>query len=364
MKKTVCFIALLLTIILLSPGTIAKAEDNLLVNGNAESEMSGWTDTDGYWYPTAEIVPEEGSYFFWPSKVDCNTTYIYQDVDISDYTEGTWVELSGWLANYDQTPHDESILQLEFLDDNDIVLETYSRAQRNPQWTKHVIQAQIPENALKARVKMIANRYVGSDNDAYFDDLNFQILSGEYKTVYITGTTATAKTGDTIQLKADNGTTTEAANYLWTSSYDAIASVDANGLVTFYGDVSSEVSIYAEDIDTGMAGIYHINSTISNETPAPFVVKGLKLSKATSNAVALQWTAVENAKGYYIYQYNTAKKKWFKINTITKAATNKVTIKKLKKGTSYKFKVVAYSKYGKNYYLGDTSKTLTVKTIK
>ncbi|MGB4658293.1 MAG: fibronectin type III domain-containing protein [Mobilitalea sp.] len=364
MKKTVIFIALLLTIILLSPGTIAKAGDNLLVNGNAESEMSGWTDTQGCWYPTAEITPIEGSYFFWPSKADYSTTYIYQDVDISDYAEDSWVELSGWLANYDQTPHDESVLQLEFLDDNDVVLVAFSRAQRNPQWSKHAIQAQIPEYAVTARIKLIANRYIGSDNDAYFDDLSFQVLSGVYKTIYITGKTAKAQNGETLQLKADNGITTDPTNYLWTSSYDAIASVDANGLVTFYGDASSEVSIYAEDGDTGMSGIYHINSAISNETPAPSVVSGLKLSKATTNTVVLQWTAVENAKGYYIYQYNTSKKKWIKINTITKAATSKATIKKLKKGSSYKFKVVAYSKYGKNYYTGNSSKTLTAKTKK
>lgn len=362
-KITSCII-LFLAIFILYPQANIKAEGNLLINGNAESEMLGWTDPDNLWYPSADVTPKEGNFFFWPSKGGCETSYIYQDVDVSSYAVGTWVELSGWLANWDQSPHDEAILQLEFLDAQGRVLGQHARAQRNPQWTEHAIQTQIIKNTTTARVKLIAKRYVGTDNDGYFDDLSFRVLSSNYQKVYVTGKTATAKSGDIIQLKANNGTTTNAASFKWSSSYDAMATVDGMGRVTFLGDSTSEVTIYAEDLSSGIVGVYYFNSSSKNESPTPKQVTGLKKYKATKTTITLKWTKVKNAKGYYVYQYNKTKKKWVKVKTLTKATTNTATIKKLKSKTSFQFKVVAYATYGNAYYAGKASKVLKVQTRK
>lgn len=93
------------------------------------------------------------------------------------------MELTGWVSNYDQPPNDEAILQLEPLDASQNVLAMHSRSHRNPVWTKQSIQLQIPAGAVTTRVKLVARRFVDSDNDAYFDDLKLTVLDGEYNKV-------------------------------------------------------------------------------------------------------------------------------------------------------------------------------------
>lgn len=75
-------------------------------------------------------------------------------------------------------------------------------------------------------------------------------------------------------------------------------------------------------------------STISNVT-------GLKISKYSDTSVKLSWKKISKAKGYIIYQYNSAKKKWVKKTTVAKN-TASCTITKLTPGTAYRFAVKAY----------------------
>ena len=56
--------------------------------------------------------------FFWPSKKDIASTRIYQDVDVSKIKSGTYMCLSGYFANYDQSPHDLATLRLDYMDKN------------------------------------------------------------------------------------------------------------------------------------------------------------------------------------------------------------------------------------------------------
>lgn len=92
-----------------------------------------------------------------------------------------------------------------------------------------------------------------------------------------------------------------------------------------------------------------VDSSISN-------VSGLKTSAYTSKSVKLTWKKVAKAKGYIIYQYNNARKKWTVKTTLTHN-TNSYTIKKLSPGTAYRFAVKAYiqSQNGKQV----TSKSYT-----
>ena len=220
------------------------------------------------------------------------------------------------------------------------------------------------KSAETARVKLIANRYVGSDNDAYFDDLSFYVLDGSYQSIYITGSKSTAKSGEVIKLKANNGLTTDPKKYTWTSSYDLLASVNETGEVTFKGSGSEEVVIYAKDKESNIVGVYYINSDKQNDTPAPGQVKSLRKGKVTNKSITLQWDKSNNAQGYEIYQYNAATKKWVLAGTIKDRNTTSFTLQKLRSGTSYKLKVAAYITYGKENYSGAFSKTLTVTTVK
>lgn len=85
-------------------------------------------------------------------------------------------------------------------------------------------------------------------------------------------------------------------------------------------------------------------------------VKTLKASKTTYNSVTLTWSAVSKVTGYNIEQYNTAKKKWTKVASTNSKTTSK-TVTGLKTGTTYSFRVNAYTKsrFGRITYGGYSS---------
>lgn len=73
---------------------------------------------------------------------------------------------------------------------------------------------------------------------------------------------------------------------------------------------------------------------------AIYGVLSAKATKATSNKITLKWNAVKGADGYIIYGNQCGTNNKFKKLTTTKSKT--YTQKKLKKGKSYKYLVVAY----------------------
>ena len=82
-----------------------------------------------------------------------------------------------------------------------------------------------------------------------------------------------------------------------------------------------------------------------------------KAIKVTKSSVKLSWKRVSGAKGYIIYGNKCGKKnKYKKIKTVTKTS---YTQKKLKKGTYYKYLIVAYDKDNK---VLTTSKTIHAAT--
>jgi hypothetical protein len=271
-------LAAMLTFVGLPLGSVEGAEDNLRINGGGEEGMTGWTDTadrekypDGLWEPslnTTNHEPMEGETFFWPSKRPCTDAMMYQDVDITAYSAGTWMRLTAWLANFNQSPHDQATLQLSYLDAKDNVLASDESQQRNPEWGQHEIDLQIPDGATTARVSCIATRFVGQDNDAYFDDIRLTVTDRAVREVIITGDKDKVSEGETIQLSATDGVYSKASDFEWSSSYDAIATVDENGLVTVHKG-GEEVWIYAKCIKTGVVGKYYVNSERSNPDPEP-----------------------------------------------------------------------------------------------
>ena len=83
----------------------------------------------------------------------------------------------------------------------------------------------------------------------------------------------------------------------------------------------------------------------TEETELPFTerkIQNFKISKNYKTKVKLSWTKDKEAQGYQIYQYKS--KKWKMVATIKKGSTQTKTIKKLKAGTSYKFRIRGYKK--------------------
>lgn len=71
-------------------------------------------------------------------------------------------------------------------------------------------------------------------------------------------------------------------------------------------------------------------------------IKKFKISKNYTTKIKLSWKKDAEAEGYQIYQYKS--KKWHMTADIKKGSAQSVTIKKLKAGISYQFRIRAYKK--------------------
>lgn len=123
-------------------------------------------------------------------------------------------------------------------------------------------------------------------------------------------------------------------------------------------------------VNTGVKGIFGGNKLtgntnnyaniggkdIKNVLSAP---KSLKVSKTTKNSVQLSWGKVSGAKGYIIYRSDAENGSYRKV-----AQTKKTTYKnsKLSGGTTYYYKVAAYTKSGKVQLLGGFSSAAEAAT--
>ncbi len=109
--------------------------------------------------------------------------------------------------------------------------------------------------------------------------------------------------------------------------------------------------------------IYASAATKLQAATAPAAVKLSSAKQNGKTAVKLTWKKASGANGYQIFM-KSGKGSYKKIKTITKGKTISFLKSKLKKGTSYQFRVRAYKELkGKNYY-GSYSKVKTVKIRK
>lgn len=102
--------------------------------------------------------------------------------------------------------------------------------------------------------------------------------------------------------------------------------------------------------------------TTSAANYAPAKVTGVKTSKTSYTTVTLSWTKVSKAKGYRVYIYDTATKKYKKITTISKSGTTSYKVTGLTADTAYKFKVRAYRKVSGKTYWGKSSAAVSATT--
>lgn len=83
-------------------------------------------------------------------------------------------------------------------------------------------------------------------------------------------------------------------------------------------------------------------------------ITGLRTSSVTNTSVKLSWTKKSNITGYQVYTNNARTR-------IAQSKNTSVTIKNLKAGTTYKYKVRTYTVIGKKTYYG-AFKTITFAT--
>ncbi|MDO5521353.1 MAG: CehA/McbA family metallohydrolase [bacterium] len=104
-------------------------------------------------------------------------------------------------------------------------------------------------------------------------------------------------------------------------------------------------------------GKYSSALTTATKTKTP----AISSIKTSGKKVTVSWKRVSGATGYEVYKYNTSKKKYEKVKTITKASTVSYTKSGLKKGTTVKYRIRTYKTVGSKKIYSNYS---AVKSIK
>lgn len=133
------------------------------------------------------------------------------------------------------------------------------------------------------------------------------------------------------------------------------------------GKVTKTFSFYPEN--TPVPTATPLAKQGGNVTPSPTQKNTSKVSvkkpsikvKAGKKSATISWKKDSKAKGYKVYMATKKKGKYKVVATIKKNKTVKVTVKKLKKGKRYYFKVAAYQIIQNKKVTGKASAVKSVK---
>ena len=106
-----------------------------------------------------------------------------------------------------------------------------------------------------------------------------------------------------------------------------------------------------------------VNSATLTTATTPKKVSGIKYSKATATSVTLTWKKQDKGSGYQVLYYDKAKKKYVVGKTVTGKSKNSATVKGLKAGNTYKFKIQAYKLAGSLKWFGAKSSVYNMGTL-
>lgn len=183
--------------------------DNLIVNGDAESGVSGWSGYAGYGlfqsvaYGNNWVLPTQ------PGPVNRGARMFagfgqyavgYQTVDMGMAAQNTAYSLSGWLGGW-TNQGDNALFYVQFLDesDNEIgssAIGPVTPEDRGNQTGLYYREAAgyLPSGTRKLSFWLSMERLVSGDNDGYADNLSF-ILQEPVNAVPEPGTAATVLLG-------------------------------------------------------------------------------------------------------------------------------------------------------------------------
>ena len=138
----------------------------------------------------------------------------------------------------------------------------------------------------------------------------------------------------------------------FSTSNRKIATVSANGRVS--AKKAGKVKITVQAVDGSK------KKAVLNVTVVPKTLSAPKVKKKDSHSVIISWKKGKDVTGYEV-RMSTKKNTRFVKKGIVKKNTRNLTIKKLKKGKTYYFRIRALKKISKTTYKGGWSKTVKFK---
>ena len=174
---------------------------------------------------------------------------------------------------------------------------------------------------------------------------SYTYLNVKTKPAQMTGLKAKSKTNNTVTLQWNKNAT---ADSVFIEKYDGSKWVNVKklsaGFTTYTVNGLSSGRTYRFRVRAYRAGEYS-GYTYLNVNTRPYTTTGMKSKSVTKNSIVLQWNKNTSADGYSIEKYDG--KKWVQVKRYTSNKSTTYTIKGLKAGTTYKFRMRAYKTIGK-----------------
>ena len=172
----------------------ATVGENLLTNPGAETgDISGWETSTGFGVRNEKPSPYHGSWQFYAGErataelhqvVDLTLYYTDQELDSGEF-EAT---VGGYQRSFEQTPVDEGMIRVDFLDGLDQVIHTVSGESvgETAKWVLTELRELIPAGTRKIRHNFIATRSaIGAKNNASLDSAFVYVYKAPVWTVVI-----------------------------------------------------------------------------------------------------------------------------------------------------------------------------------
>lgn len=138
----------------------------------------------------------------------------------------------------------------------------------------------------------------------------------------------------------------------WSSNKTSVAKVSSKGKIVAMGTGTCSITCKVGDAKKTLRVIVR-----------PKKVTNLTVSSKSTNSVTIKWNRLKNVAGYKIYKYDNDIKEYVYLKTVD-GEFRSTTIKKLKRGKTYRFKIRAYIKVNNKTYYGNYSEVLKVTTKK
>lgn len=149
-----------------------------------------------------------------------------------------------------------------------------------------------------------------------------------------------------------------------TGKYAKLATIKGGSNVTYTDSELTAAKAYSYKVRAYKTydgnNYYGAFSTVKVQVTKPEKVANVKLT-TKSSSVTVKWSKSAHVTGYEIYRLNTKTKKYEKIATVKGESKVSYTNKKLKKGTTYKYKVRAYKTHEETNYYGSYSAAVKIK---